>query len=101
MKEIARVRNRGGRCYELALRVMMDEPGAAKFTLIHGRISQFENGPLIGHAWIVRPDGTTYDPVLDEPFPKWRDEQAIADHRYTRLQAARLSVTQGHSGPWT
>lgn len=83
MKAIARVRKRQGRCYELAGRVMMNEQNAEQLTLIHGRASQLENGPLIDHAWIIRADGGVYDPVLNGPRPTGPGWEARIISRYT------------------
>jgi hypothetical protein len=100
MKSLERVRKREGRCYELAWRVMCDEPGADHFTLVHGCA-----GPnLIGHAWIDLNDGHVYDPVRNE-YVLAADYAAfmggaVTDHRYTRLEAMTVSAAAGHYGPW-
>jgi hypothetical protein len=54
MECLKRIRYRAGRCYELAYRVMLREPGAQAFSLVHGRISQVKGckDTLIDHAWI-------------------------------------------------
>ncbi len=44
MKSLSRVRKRKGRCYELAFKVMLKEPGAEQFTLIHGRLTRALDG---------------------------------------------------------
>jgi hypothetical protein len=40
MKTLKRVRKTGGRCYELAGKIMLNEPGAERFTLVHGRLDR-------------------------------------------------------------
>jgi hypothetical protein len=67
MQALKRVRKRKGRCYELALKVMLDEPGAKCFTLVHGRV-RGPDGRLTGRAWILVDGGRVYDPVLDRYF---------------------------------
>jgi hypothetical protein len=100
MKSLARVRKRNGRCYELAFRVMLDEPGADGFTLIHGRV-----GPaMIGHAWIDLNDGRVYDPVRDsyvqgEGYAAFMGG-AVVEQRYTKHEAMQASLDARHYGPW-
>jgi hypothetical protein len=52
MKTLKRIRNRQGRCYELAGRVMLYEEGSEAFTLVHGTIENGFAGRFIEHAWI-------------------------------------------------
>ena len=101
MKALARFKKRTGRCYELAGLVMLNDPTTEQLTLIHGRVSQFENGPLTDHAWLARADGSTYDPVLNGPRPTGPGWKAQIAHRYSREEAAHLVTTHGHWGPWT
>src|ERR1035437_3222303 len=104
MESISRLRKRHGRCYELALRVMLHEPGAERFTLIHGRISQIKNDDyLINHAWINLNDGRIYDPVLDKYIPAVEylaTRCAVIERQYTHEEAMSISVKAGHYGPW-
>jgi hypothetical protein len=67
MESLKRIPKRSRRCYELAAIVMMCEPGAERFTLVHGRTG-LRGGdiPLRKHAWIELNDGQIYDPVLDQ-----------------------------------
>ena|ERR1039458_1250582 len=97
-------RKRQGRCYELALRVMLHEPSAERLTLVHGRISQIKNDDyLIDHAWIELNDGRIYDPVLDKHTPQdeyVRTRGAVIERQYPRAEAIRVAVKTGHYGPW-
>jgi hypothetical protein len=94
MKSLKRHRNRRGRCYELAAIAMQDEPGAEKFTLVHGF------GPLgVPHAWIETGDGRVYDPVADT-YTAIEDYAGVAQCRYTRLEAAQAACDDHTSGPW-
>jgi hypothetical protein len=101
MQALKRIRKRKGRCYELALKVMLDEPGADNFTLVHGRVRAPDDSST-GHAWIVD-GGRVYDPVLDRYFDPavyadtYRATGAVG---YTKDEAARLAMEQGHYGPW-
>jgi hypothetical protein len=94
MKSLKRIRKRAGRCYELALKVMTEEPGAEKFTLVHGR------GPLgVPHAWVETGDGRVYDAVADSYTPI--DEyQCSAERRYTQAEARQAMLENRTSGPW-
>ena len=103
-KTMRRIRKRQGRCYELAGRVMLNEDGSETFTLVHGEVSSGFAWRRIGHAWIELPDGSVYDPVLNEFMTKAGfDSRAKPSkcQRYTCMQAARLIGHAGHSGPWT
>jgi hypothetical protein len=98
MRSLRRVRKRRGRCYELAFRVMHEEPGAERFVLVHGVV-----GGRLGHAWIELDDGTVYDPVLDQRVPV--DEyttmfHAVAERRYTRAEALENMLKNNKHGPW-
>jgi hypothetical protein len=106
MECLKRVRKRAGRCYELAGRVMLYEPGADGFTLVHGHLCpQVKVDPhrAYAHAWIELPNGTIYDPVLDQYIPvavyaaSWG---AVAEARYTQKKAVTLMTGRGDFGPW-
>jgi hypothetical protein len=104
MKSLARVPKRDGRCYELALHVMLNEPGAERLTLVHGTVRSLRYHPptRIGYAWIELEDGRIYAPVADrydQPELWWR--HARVEQRYSRLEVARLVARFGHNGPWT
>jgi hypothetical protein len=103
MKTLQRVRNRLGRCYELAGRVMLHEEGSETFTLVHGIVALGFEGRRIEHAWIELPDGRVYEPVLDEYVEATAFDSRAAPsecQRYTRMQAARL-IAKHTWGPWT
>jgi hypothetical protein len=105
MKSLRRIRNRSKRCYELAAMVMMSEPGAEHFTLVHGRTG-LRGGdiPSRKHAWIELNDGQIYDPVLDQ-YMNMADYVVLngvveIDDRYTQMEAALVMANTNHSGPW-
>jgi hypothetical protein len=105
MKTLKRIRDRQGRCYELAGRVMLFEEGSETFTLVHGvlDLSFLGLSSDYAHAWIELPDHTVYDPNLHKYMPaseyysRYKPSQC---QRYTRLEAAKLMV-RFHYGPWT
>jgi hypothetical protein len=106
MKSLRRIRNRHKRCFELAMKVMLEEPGAEKFTLVHGRtgFGPDDAWPAREHAWIELLDGRVYDVVLDRTFTMdeyvaWWGSIEI-DDRYTQKQAATLMLETDHMGPW-
>jgi hypothetical protein len=98
---LPRIRNRKGRCYELAaMGCFVPGPG---WVLVHGEV----NGPpptvgRIGHAWLEL-DGLVYDPVLDQAIGQdvyTAKFSAIPVTRYTSVEAANQIATRGHYGPW-
>ena len=83
MRSLRRVRRRLHRCYELTFKVMLEEPGAEKFVLVHGYI--YIDGTAVGHAWIEIGDGRVYDAVLNRTMP-W--------HEYTAERGAVILLRQ-------
>src|SRR5262249_56703071 len=55
MKSLSRVRKRWKRCYELAWRVMIEEPGSERVRLVHGWAPQGRPGGNM--LWYVLPMG--------------------------------------------
>lgn len=102
MRSLRRVRRRLHRCYELTFKVILEEPGAEKFVLVHGYI--YIDGTAVGHAWIEIGDGRVYDATLNRTIP-WHEytaeRGAVVERRYTRVEAARKAADTGnYSGPW-
>jgi hypothetical protein len=102
VKSLKRIRKRQHRCFELALKAMLDEPGADRFTLVHGSVApaslRYE------HAWIELGDGRIYDAVTDtyEPTDQFMAEnRAVVEYRYSRLEACRVCGVAHVWGPWT
>jgi hypothetical protein len=111
MKSIARIRNRQGRCYKLALLIMLREAEADRFALVHGRVRQelVPGAVHIGHAWVELDGGKTiYDPVEDRYFPAREyvaRRCAIVERRYTKAETLQALCASGpglkmHAGPW-
>jgi len=92
-----RPRKRQGRCYELAFKLLTDDP---TWTLVHGVANS--GGADIGHAWLER-DGWVFDPVLNRSLA-WidyaTDRRAVRLASFTAQDAARRAVASGHYGPW-
>jgi hypothetical protein len=106
MKSLKRIRKRTGRCYELACKVMLEEPDAERFTLIHGRTGFCEGDPYPTrhHAWIDMNNGQIYDPVIDR-YMTMDDYVALhgvveIDDRYTKDEAVRMMLDTKHYGRW-
>jgi hypothetical protein len=105
MQCLRRIRKRDGRCFELAIKVMEEEPGATGFTLAHGR---FTRHPILPpekaiHAWIEIDPNTIYDPVTDQIAEKkiYEDQfGAVAEARYSRDEAISKMIETGTYGPW-
>jgi hypothetical protein len=77
MESLKRIRKRHHRCYELALKVMLDEPEADRFTLVHG--TYVVGGVLrTGHAWIELDDGRIYDVVSDNYEPADQETKPLS-----------------------
>jgi hypothetical protein len=105
MKTLNRIRNRQGRCYELAGLAMLIEEGSEAFTLVHGilDLSFLGLSSAYAHAWIELPDGRVYDPNMHSYMPKaeyYSRYKPRRCQRYTRLEMAKLAVRH-HWGPWT
>jgi hypothetical protein len=94
-------RKRQGRCFELALLVMLRDPDADELVLVHGCVRMF--GLLIAHAWIETEDGKIYDPVDDtiEPAEQYVARTgAIIERRYSQMEAMHPTSKAIHYGPW-
>ena len=96
---LPRIRKRTHRCYELCGLGMLND-GVEGWTLAHGGLLMpIASGEMleIAHAWLVAPDGTIYDAVVDaiQTGDSYRP-----DRTYTQMQAAMLMSSTGHFGPW-
>jgi len=103
MISLKRIRKRQGRCYELALKVMLYESESDSFTLVHGRVENIENGRF-GHAWIELNNGLVYDTSANRYTPAGQyatENKAVVDHRYSRAEALGLACLSHNCGPWT
>lgn len=95
---ILRLRQREGRCYELALRGCLQAP---EWDLVHGECNG-DNGTRIGHAWLEF-DGEAYCPVLDvcTPIQVFEKQLGAVPHaRYTAQDALIMKLRHRHMGPW-
>ena len=88
-----RVRQRRGRCFELAIKSQKRDP---TWTLVHGYVPLVISGITtkgrVGHAWLEC-EGMIYDPVRDkmlaQPQPAY-----IPLHRYTLEEACKMMLAQ-------
>jgi hypothetical protein len=105
MKSLTRVRKRVKSCYELASIAMIKEADAAGLTLVHGSVVMIDAKDWrYDHAWIETDDGQIYDPANHSYQPAAQytaTHHAVAAHRYTRIETARLMSLTRHHGPWT
>jgi hypothetical protein len=100
LKCLETITDRNGRCYELTMRVMLQEPGAQYCVLVHGRITDVLHDRVIAHAWIEVAD-SCYDAVLDQYFPTdLYLSIATAEVRYTYQQALDMYAKYACWGPW-
>jgi len=102
MKCLALIKRRQGRCYELAYRAMLYEPGAEQFSLFRAAQLPGAGEMIAPHAWVELDDDRVYDPVRDKYYTA--DEYAerylaVAERRYSRVEAMRMAV-HGRYGPW-
>jgi hypothetical protein len=91
-------RKRQGRCFELAGIAMMEEPGAEKFTLVHGIIHGW-----IAHAWITLPDGRVYDPCAHAYFSASdyaEKYEAVPEVTYTQKEMFEAMSHARYWGAW-
>jgi len=94
---LSRVKQREGRCYELAGKTMLVTDG---WLLVHGDV----NGAVgrMDHAWLLH-DETVYDPVRNRAlsldlFEKRYGGRAL--RIYCKAELVRM-LARGTWGPWT
>jgi hypothetical protein len=93
-----RLRQRAGRCYELAGHAALMRQDWA---VVQGFVSMHD-GRRMGHAWNERA-GWVYDAVLDRTMPKADFEARFAVSESTRWQGQAVAAAllkHGHWGPW-
>jgi hypothetical protein len=110
VKSLSQIHDRAGRCYELALTVVLNEPAGADLRLAHdwytmpiGLGDRTIPGAVDGHAWILLLDDRVYDVIADKYFPQYEHAvryRPIVGRVYTREEAARLASLHKHCGPW-
>ena len=104
MKSLAKIRTRLSRCYELAAKAMLYEPGADQWVLVHGSGVNPDHGVRLHHAWIELNDGRVYHADTDvyEPTDWFMTHyQVQVEHCYSRPEAVRLMANTRNYGPWT
>lgn len=98
------------RCYELsASRVAAGPDGHQMMSgytgamLVNGTIQGPGLDP-IGHAWVIEPDGSVWEPASAEIYPAHIFEAlfgAVVIDTYTTSEARMNMYTSGHYGPWS
>ncbi|ABM39952.1 hypothetical protein [Polaromonas naphthalenivorans] len=96
---LPRLRNRTGRCYELAYRGCCQ---GNKWTVIHGETIGPHGIGRMGHAWLEN-NGWVYDPVLDRTMHS--DVYVLlvgvlVFKRFTVWEMHNEAAKCGHYGPW-
>lgn len=94
---VPRIRNRRGRCYELAFKGVIQAP---QWQLVHGYFDC--QRVRLGHAWLLH-QGKIFCPTLDRVFDEaayYAEHQTVPLVTYTVHQAAKLVIEHKHYGPW-
>jgi hypothetical protein len=97
-----KARKRGGRCYELAARALLNLPEDTDWQLVHGIVTGTSDLVRMDHAWLMR-DELIWDAVKDERYPAayyltLGDAEIVA--QYSRLEMCKEIARSGHYGPW-
>jgi len=95
------IKERAGRCYELAWRHITEQNEG---TLIHGQVWSPKLGKMIDHAWVETETGFIYEPESDSYYPKdwlYKTYKIKEFNTYTPDQARIMSVRTNKYGPWT
>ena len=101
-----RARKRQGRCYELALKSLLDMEDSGGWWLVHGEVDCYDpasDSSRMGHAWLEN-RAEVFDPVKNRHFS--RDDyyslgQPTNVRRYTSKEAAHRMAAEQHYGPWS
>lgn len=96
---------RKGRCYELCCWAVASGGAPAGSILVHGTI----HGPdsdmeRIGHAWVLLPNGSVWEPYLRDIYiteEEWNAfASAIPERKYGRMAVLKKMRDSEHFGPW-
>ena len=87
-----------GDCYLLSGRYAMDHPGS---TLVHGHISQGNNGVM--HGYVITKNGNYYEPITDRIYTPENGKRLfgfrdIAKYDWDEMRTQMLR--HSHWGPW-
>ena len=95
----ASVTNRLGRCYEMAGKFALDNPGSV---LVHGTI-QGEGYPPLDHAWVETPRQTIFEPTSGNEMTPQEFSTFFSpkvNQRYTTAQQNDVFLKYEHWGPY-
>ncbi len=101
-KEKSDFQKRLGQCYVLSYRYVTSHLGEDN-KLVHGTITSKDGVNTVDHAWVEKPNGDVYDPVLDWELPKeayYGFMTAKPEVEYTARQAMQKGLEFGHYGHW-
>ena len=97
------------RCYELSATRAALGPSGRNWssgyegaTLVNGTIQGVDSDP-IGHAWVIEPDGTVWEPASATTYPADVFEAlfaAVPIVTYSSEEARMNMATTHHTGPW-
>lgn len=92
---------RSGRCYELAGQANRHEPASS---LVHGTLhGPDEDNILMGHAWVILPNGHCWEPLTMKAGPRELFDAAmnpVYERIYSRTDAQRNLDESGVWGAW-
>jgi len=94
---LSRVKQRDGRCYELAGKTMLVADG---WLLVHGDVNGVDG--RTEHAWLLQ-DDTVYDPVCNRAISLRLFERRYGGRAlriYSRADVVNM-MARGTWGPWT
>jgi hypothetical protein len=106
MRGLGRLKARGGRCYELSLRLLLANMEEPDILLVHGETRSSDPGAIggrMGHAWIEVGHFVYDRTARDEPFHRalyYLDGEVSAVTKYGAHDAAVAFSDHGHWGPW-
>lgn len=102
----AEIRPRMGRCYELALKTVYENPGQEGITLVHGLIYHPRTGYALHHAWVEfthEGERIVYDTTMDDYLPKevyYALFNAKPEVKYNHEECFQWGCRSNHCGPW-
>jgi hypothetical protein len=99
--------DRGQKCYYLTSKIMLEEPGAEHWRLVHGRLKygSADVHPSLAHAWIDLGDGNIYD--VHAGYLSFKDYRKrlvvkglVVDHVYSHAEVVAWYRLTGRRFPW-
>jgi hypothetical protein len=99
--------NPAGDCFLAAFNTlfdMMENPESPELVLVHGNVARLPQVDPVNHAWVEN-KLTIFDHSngIQTQMAKNRYYsilQITGTHRYTPMEALRMSIEHSHYGPW-